>query len=321
MKNQNLPMLSIVVPCCNEEAVIPDFMNEIAIVLNEMNGVDYELIFVDDGSDDATLSLLREFAKGDAHVRYISFSRNFGKEAAMLAGLEISSGDYVAVMDVDLQHPPALLPGMYAAITEEGYDCAATRRESRRGEPLIRSFFARKFYRLINKISRTEIVEGACDYRLMTRQFVDAVLSLKEYNRFSKGIFGWVGFKTKWISFENLPRAAGDAKWSLWRLFLYAVDGIIGFSTAPLAIASISGILFCISAFLGVLFIVIRWLIMGDPVAGWASTACIILFASGVQLFCLGILGQYLAKSYMETKRRPRYIIRESSHINNNTEI
>ena len=313
MPNKRLPMLSVVVPCYNEEDAIPIFLGEITKVLSDMKSVDYELVFVDDGSHDATLSILRKLSKGYSRVRYVSFSRNFGKEAAMLAGLETAVGDYVAVMDIDLQDPPDLLPEMYDAIVNEGFDCAAARRDTRKCEPPIRSFFAGKFYRLINKISDTEIVDGARDYRLMTRQVVDAVLSLKEYNRFSKGIFGWVGFKTKWLSYDNLPRAAGNAKWNFWKLFLYAIDGIIGFSTVPLAIASISGILFCILSFFGIIFIVARWLLFGDPVAGWASTVCIVLFASGVQLFCVGILGQYLAKNYMESKQRPIYIIQESS--------
>jgi len=243
MPNKDLPMLSIVVPCYNEEDAIPVFLGEITTVLFGMKkDVNYELVFVDDGSKDATLSILRQFSKDDRHVRYISFSRNFGKESAMLAGLEAVSGDFVAVMDVDLQDPPNLLPQMYEAIEGEGFDCVATRRVTRKGEPPIRSLFTRIFYRLINKISKTEIVDGARDYRLMTRQVVDAILSLKEYNRFSKGIFEWVGFDTKWISYDNLPRAAGTTKWSFWGLFSYAIDGIIGFSTVPLAISSFLGI-------------------------------------------------------------------------------
>jgi len=306
--------LSIIVPCYNEEEVIPVYYNEVTKVLSDMKTVEYELIFIDDGSRDNTLSILRSLSESDPYVRYISFSRNFGKEAAMLAGLETALGDYIAIMDVDLQDPPNLLPEMYNAIVNEGYDCVATRRGTRKGEPPIRSFFARKFYKLISKLSKTEIVEGARDYRFMTRQFVDAVLSLKEYNRFSKGIFGWVGFKTKWISYDNLPRAAGATKWSFWKLFLYAVDGIIGFSVAPLAIASITGIVFCLFSFAGLIFIFVRALLFGDPVPGWVSTACIILFESGIQLFCVGILGQYIAKNYMETKRRPVYIVREQNN-------
>ena len=231
----------------------------------------------------------------------------------MLAGLEQAAGDFVAIMDVDLQDPPELLPEMLEAIVAEGFDCVATRRVTRKGEPRIRSFFARRFYKLINRISQAEIVEGARDYRIMTRQVVDAVLSLKEYNRFSKGIFAWVGFKTKWIAYDNTPRVAGETKWSFWKLLKYAFDGIIGFSTAPLAIASFTGVLFCIIALFGVVFIFVRRLVFGDPVAGWASIVSIVLFASGVQLFCVGILGQYLAKNYLESKRRPIYIIQEMS--------
>ncbi|MCL2563684.1 MAG: glycosyltransferase family 2 protein [Oscillospiraceae bacterium] len=305
--------ISLVIPCYNEEANIPLFTEAITAVEREMPGVTFELVFVDDGSADATLSALRGLSKADSRVRYLSFSRNFGKEAAMFAGLKAATGDYIALIDADLQHPPALLPEMYAAITEEGFDCAATRRISRRGEPKIRSFFARKFYRLVNKISQTEIIDGATDYRMMTRQMVDAILSLEEYNRFSKGLFSWVGFSTKWIPFENIPRVHGETKWSFWSLFSYSLDGIIAFSVRPLAISSLFGILFCFFALLGSAFIVVRWLIFGDPVAGWASTVCIILFATGIQLFCTGILGQYVAKSYLETKNRPIYITKESS--------
>lgn len=318
--NSDLPILSVIVPCFDEEDAIPLFISEITYVFSDMKNVEYELVFIDDGSRDATVSVLRRFSKSDSHIRYVSLSRNFGKEAAMLAGLEAAVGDFVAIMDVDLQDPPSLLPEMYKAIVCEGFDIAATRRATRKGEPPIRSFFAKMFYRLINKISQTEIVEGARDFRLMTRQVTDAILSLKEYNRFSKGIFGWVGFKTKWISYDNLPRAAGKSKWNFWKLFLYATDGIIGFSTAPLAIASILGILFCVLSFIGVFFIVVRWFISGDPVAGWASIVCIVLFVGGLQLFCVGILGNYLAKNYMESKHRPIYIIMETNtcHMTDN---
>ena len=311
--NGRTQLLSIVIPCYNEEEAIPIFIEAITPILAGIEGVDYELIFVNDGSKDETLSILRRISGENAHMRYISLSRNFGKEAAMLAGLTESAGDYVAIMDVDLQDPPELLPEMYNAIVKEGYDCAATRRGTRKGESSIRSFFARRFYSLIIKLSHTEIVDGARDFRLMTRQVVDAVLSMKEYNRFSKGIFGWVGFDTKWFTFNNLQRSAGTTKWSFWKLFQYAIDGIIAFSTAPLAIASITGILFFVLSIFGIVFIIVRWLIFGDPVAGWASTVCIILFVSGVQLFSVGILGQYLAKNYMETKNRPIYIIKEKS--------
>ena len=313
MESNILPLLSVIVPCYNEEDVLPIFLERVSAVLSGMTSVRYELVIVDDGSKDGTLQILRSTCANDDHVRYLSLSRNFGKDAAMLAGLEAAAGDYIAVIDADLQHPPELLPEMYDSIVNMGYDCVSTRRVSRKGEPLIRSFFARRFYKLIRRISRIEIVDGAVDFRLMTRQVADAILSLREYNRFSKGIFSWVGFNTKWIAFENSARVAGKAKWSFWQLFLYAVDGIIGFSTAPLAIASISGILFCLLAFAGVLFIIIRWLLFGDPVAGWASIVCIVLFASGIQLFCVGILGQYLAKNYLETKNRPIYIVKETS--------
>ena len=305
--------ISVIIPCYNEEEAIPIFYNEITSVFASMNDVEYELLFVDDGSNDRTLSVIKKLSNDDAKARYISFSRNFGKEAAMLAGLEASSGDYIAIMDADMQDPPSLLPEMYETIINEGYDIVATRRVARKGEPKIRSFFANRFYKFINKVSHTEIVNGARDFRLMTRQVVDEIIKLKEYNRFSKGIFGWVGFKTKWISYENQPRVAGKTTWSFWKLFLYAVDGIIGFSAAPLALASILGIIFFILAFLGIVFIIVRWLLIGDPVDGWASTICIVLFVSGVQLFCVGILGQYMSKTYMETKQRPIYIIKDKS--------
>jgi len=299
-------IISLVVPCFNEEDSIPLFLNRTRDVESSMPGVEFELIFIDDGSLDKTLEVLR-----NTGVRYISFSRNFGKEAALLAGLEASTGDYVAVIDADLQHPPELLPQMYKGISQEGYDCVATRRVNRHGEPRIRSFFAKGFYKLVNKISETQMVDGATDYRLMTRQMVDAVLSLREYNRFSKGLFSWVGFNTKWIEFENQPRVAGNTTWSFGSLFLYSLDGITAFSIRPLAIASFFGVLFCIAAFIGAVFVVVRWLLFGDPVQGWATIVCLILFVGGVQLFTTGILGQYLAKSYLETKGRPVYIVKE----------
>jgi len=306
-----LQKISVVVPCYNEEESIPLFLDETLKVASTMEGVTFELIFVDDGSSDGTLRVLRALAKEHSEVQYISLSRNFGKEAALLAGLERSTGDFVAVMDADLQHPPEFLPQMYKGIVEEGYDCVATRRISRAGEPRIRSFFSKRFYRLINRIAETEMVDGATDYRLMTRQMVNAILSLKEYNRFSKGLFSWVGFSTKWIPFENVPRVAGDTKWSFWKLLLYSMDGVVGFSVKPLAISSFMGILFFLLSLLGAAFIIVRWLVFGDPVQGWASTVCIILFVSGTQLFCTGILGQYVAKSYLETKGRPIYIVKE----------
>lgn len=308
-------LLSIVVPCYNEQEALPYFYKEICRVAEEMkssHGADFEFIFVDDGSKDKTLSIARELHKQDARVRYISFSRNFGKEAGILAGLEASKGDYVAMMDADLQDPPALLPQMLDALLEEDYDCAATRRTNRKGEPPIRSFFARMFYKIINRLSDADIVDGARDYRLMRRRMVDAILALPEYNRFSKGIFGWVGFKTKWLEYVNVERVAGETKWSFWKLFLYSLEGIVAFTTAPLALASLIGIIFCVLAFVMILFIIVRTLLFGDPTSGWPSMVCIIFLCSGVQLFCMGVLGQYLAKTYMEVKRRPVYIVRET---------
>ena len=308
-------LLSIVVPCYNEQEALPYFYKEICRVAEEMkssHGADFEFIFVDDGSRDNTLAIARELHKQDARVRYISFSRNFGKEAGILAGLEAAKGDYVAMMDADLQDPPALLPQMLDALLEEDYDCAATRRTNRKGEPPIRSFFARMFYKIINRLSDADIVDGARDYRLMRRRMVDAILALPEYNRFSKGIFGWVGFKTKWLEYVNVERVAGETKWSFWKLFLYSLEGIVAFTTAPLALASLIGIIFCVLAFVMILFIIVRTLLFGDPTSGWPSLVCIIFLCSGVQLFCMGVLGQYLAKTYMEVKHRPVYIVRET---------
>lgn len=305
--------ISIVVPCHNEQESLPYFYKEITRVADLMPEVTLEVILVDDGSKDGTLAEMRRLAAEDSRFRYLSFSRNFGKEAAMYAGLKHASGDFVAIMDADLQDPPALLPEMYKAVTEEGYDSAATRRVTRKGEPPIRSFFARLFYKLMNRISQTEIVDGARDYRLMNRKFVDALLSMSEYNRFSKGLFGWVGFKTKWLAFENVERVAGETKWPFWKLFKYSIEGIVAFSTAPLVLSSLFGLLCCMVAFIFVVVIVVRKLTFGDPVDGWASTACIILFVGGVQMLCIGILGQYLSKTYLETKNRPIYIIGESS--------
>ena len=308
-------LLSIVVPCYNEQEALPYFYKEICRVAEEMkssHGADFEFIFVDDGSKDKTLSIARELHRQDERVRYISFSRNFGKEAGILAGLEAAKGDYVAMMDADLQDPPALLPQMLDALLEEDYDCAATRRTNRKGEPPIRSFFARMFYKIINRLSDADIVDGARDYRLMRRRMVDAILALPEYNRFSKGIFGWVGFKTKWLEYVNVERVAGETKWSFWKLFLYSLEGIVAFTTAPLALASLIGIIFCVLAFVMILFIIVRTLLFGDPTSGWPSMVCIIFLCSGVQLFCMGVLGQYLAKTYMEVKHRPVYIVRET---------
>jgi glycosyltransferase involved in cell wall biosynthesis len=304
--------ISIIVPSYNEEESLPLFYEEINKITNEMKKVDFEFIFVNDGSRDNTLNILRAFSKKDKRVRYISFSRNFGKEAAMFAGLENVTGDYAVIMDADLQDPPSLLPQMYKIITEEDYDSVATRRVSREGEPRIRSFFARAFYKLINKISKADIVDGARDFRLMSRQMVDAIVEMREYNRFSKGIFGWVGFKTKWLEFKNIERVAGTTKWSFWKLFIYSIEGIIAFSTVPLVIASLFGMLFLFLSFILIIFIIIRTLVFGDPTSGWPSLACIIFFVSGIQLFCTGIIGQYLAKTYLETKKRPIYIVKET---------
>ena len=304
--------ISIIVPCYNEEEAMPLFYEEISKTASTFDKVDFEFIFVNDGSRDRTLEVARELAKKDKRVRYISFSRNFGKEAAMLAGLEYAEGDYVAIMDADLQDPPSMLHEMYDGIRNEGYDCVATRRVNRKGEPPIRSFFAKCYYKLINKISDTEIVDGARDYRLMSRQMVDSILSLKEYNRFSKGIFSWVGYNTKWLEYRNVERVAGTTKWNFWKLFLYSLESIVAFSTVPLAISSIIGILFFLISMIMIVFIVVRTLTFGDPVAGWPSLVCIIFFVSGIQLFCIGIIGQYLSKLYLEVKGRPVYIVKET---------
>lgn len=305
--------VSLVIPCYNEEEVLPYFYKEFVSVASELRDVDTEVIFVNDGSKDRTLEIIKGFAEKDERIKYISFSRNFGKEAAIYAGFEHAKGDYVAMMDADLQDPPALLPEMLKAVREEGYDSAATRRVTRKGEPPVRSFFARRFYRLMNRISTTEIMDGARDYRLMNRKFVNAIMSMKEYNRFSKGIFGWVGFRTKWIEFENVERRAGETKWSFWKLLVYSLEGIIGFSTAPLALASIFGFIVCAIALIFLIFILVRTLCFGDPVAGWPSMTCIILLLGGIQLFCMGILGMYLSKTYLETKGRPIYICGETN--------
>lgn len=306
-------LLSVIVPCYNEEESIKLFYKEIKKVSKEMNYVDFEFIFVNDGSKDNTLSIIKNLRKKDKRVKYIDFSRNFGKEAAMLAGLEYSKGDYVTLMDADLQDPPSLLSEMYRLITEEGYDSVGTRRVTRIGEPPIRSFFARMFYKIINKMSKIEMVDGARDYRLMTRKMTDAILSLKEYNRYSKGLFSFVGFDTKWLEYENRKRVAGETKWSFWKLFIYAIDGICAFSTVPLVISTIIGFLFCIISFIMILFIIAKTLIYGDSVSGWPSLVCIIFMVSGIQLFCMGIMGEYLAKTYLETKKRPIYIVKEQS--------
>ena len=307
-----MSMLSVIVPCYNEEVNIAPFYEELMKHVSFLAERDMELevLYIDDGSRDCTVQEIRKLREADERVHMVSFSRNFGKEAAMYAGLENAVGDYVVFMDVDLQDPPSLLAEMFSYI-EQGYDTVATRRVSRKGEPPIRSFFARRFYRLMKRISRTEIMDGARDYRLMTRQVVDAILSMKEYNRFTKGIFGWVGFETKWLEYENVERARGETKWSFWKLFVYSLDGIAAFSTVPLMLASVVGVFFCLIAFLMIIFIIVRKLIFGDPVSGWPSLVCIILMTSGVQFFCTGILGQYLAKTYMEVKNRPIYLVKE----------
>ena len=306
--------ISVVVSCFNEEEALPFFYKEIKKLEKEMNYVDFEYIFVDDGSKDKTLSIIKDFSKKDKKVKYLSFSRNFGKESAMYAGLKYSKGDYVTLMDADLQDPPALLPEMYKYIKEEGYDQVGTRRSNRKGEPIIRSFFARMFYKLINKMSKVEMVDGARDYRLMSRQVVDSILSLEEYNRYSKGLFSFVGYKTKWLDYNNVERVAGKTKWSFWKLFKYAIEGITAFSTVPLAIASFLGVIMCLIALVFIVVIIVKTIIYGDPVGGWPSLSCIILFTSGVQLLCIGIIGQYLSKTYLESKNRPIYIVKEKDN-------
>ena len=305
-------LLSVIVPCYNEEENIYDFYNELRknVPFFEINKLEIEVIYIDDGSKDKTVEKIKELALEDQRVHLISFSRNFGKEAAICAGLRKARGDYAVLMDCDLQDPPSLLPEMFRYIWE-GYDSVATLRVTRKGEPLIRSLFAHMFYWIINKISKTEIVNGARDYRLMTRQVVDAILAMVEYNRFTKGIFGWVGYETKWLEYDNIERKRGETKWSFGKLFLYSIDGITAFSTAPLAIASFMGVLFCAISFMIIVFIIMRKLMLGDPTSGWPSIVCIILMCSGVQLFCLGIVGQYLSKAYMEVKQRPIYLVKE----------
>ena len=305
--------VTLIVPCYNEEESLPIFYRAVSEVMDSLPDYSFTLLLVNDGSKDGTLAQMRALSASDARVRYLSFSRNFGKEAAMYAGFCNAKTDYVAVMDADMQDPPSLLPQMLAILEEGEYDSVATRRVTREGEPPIRSFYARAFYKLINRISDADIVDGARDFRLMKREMVEAIVSMCEYNRFSKGIFGWIGFKTMWLPYKNVERAAGETKWSFWGLFKYSIDGIVNFSQAPLSIASMAGLAFTVIAFLMILFIVVRKLLFGDPVAGWASTICIILFIGGVQLLCMGIIGQYLAKTYMEVKRRPHYIIAESS--------
>ena len=308
-----MPTLSLIVPCFNEQESLRSFMKELCTVLAGLDEVTPEVILVNDGSSDGTLQVMRELSAELDFVRYVSFSRNFGKESAMLAGFAESKGDYVAVMDADLQDPPALLPEMLRVVREEGYDCAGTRRITRKGEPPVRSFFARVFYRFINMVSRTQLVDGARDYKLLSRKAVDALLSMPEYNRFSKGLYEWIGFRTKWLEYENVERVAGETKWSFWKLFKYSLEGIMAFTTVPLALASLLGMLCMLVALLVIVLLCVRHVIWNNPVHGWDSLVCIIVFLSGLQLFCVGIIGQYLSRMYMEVKRRPHYIIAERS--------
>ena len=303
--------LTLVVPAYNEEEAIPIFYKEAKKVEEKLPQVEVEYLFIDDGSSDATLDVLRRLSEEDGMVHYVSLSRNFGKESAIYAGLQKASGEYVAIMDADLQDPPALLPQMLLGIMEEGYDCVGSRRVSRKGEPPVRSFFARLFYKIMNKMSHTEVVDGARDFQMMNRKVVEAILGMGEYNRFSKGIFGWIGFKKKWMEYENIERVAGETKWSFWSLLLYALDGIVAFSTFPLVLVSILGLVFCVAAFIAIVFIIVRTLVFGDPTSGWPSMVCIIMLVSGVQLLCMGIIGQYMAKTYLETKKRPLYLVEE----------
>ena len=305
--------ISIVVPCYNEEEVLPLFYKAMKREEKKMKSLLFEYILVDDGSRDHTLEVMEDLAKRDSTVYYLSFSRNFGKEAAMYAGLEKATGDYVTIMDADLQDPPELLFKMYSGIVKEGYDCVGTRRVTRKGEPKIRSFFARRFYKIINRLSNIEMVDGARDYRLMTRQMVDAILELKEYNRYTKGLFSFVGFKTKWLEYENIERKAGKTKWNFWGLFMYALEGIVAFSTKPLMISAIIGFLFFLISFILILILVLKNILVGIPINEWLTTICVVFFVSGVQLFCMGIFGMYLSKTYLETKNRPVYIIRKTN--------
>ncbi|QFJ56309.1 glycosyltransferase family 2 protein [Pseudobutyrivibrio xylanivorans] len=304
--------ISLIIPCYNEQEALPIFYKEVTSILKSIS-FDYELLFVNDGSKDNTLQILRNLTKEDDHVKYFSFSRNFGKEAAMYAGFKNASGNYVAVMDADMQDPPSLLPQMLNILEQGEYDSVATRRVNRDGEPIIRSWFARRFYKLINKISDADIVDGARDFRLMKREMVDAICAMGEYNRFSKGIFGWIGFRTYWLPYENTERVAGETKWNFWKLFKYAIDGIINFSQAPLSVASWGGMTMTMCAFISLIVIVVRKIIFGDPVAGWASTISVVIFIGGIQLFCFGIMGQYVAKLYLESKHRPHYILSETN--------
>ena len=306
--------ISVIVSCYNEEKSVPLFYEKMEEVIKEFKNTEFEYIFVDDGSKDNTINIIKSLREHDEKVRYISFSRNFGKEAAMLAGLEAATGNYVTLMDADLQDPPDLLKKMFNILKTEDYDQVATRRVTRKGEPVIRSFFSRMFYKMIDKFTDFEMVDGARDYRLMKSEVKDAIIDMKEYNRYSKGLFSFVGFKTKWIEYENVKRVAGETKWSFWKLFKYALEGITAFSTAPLAVASIMGILFCLIALFFIIFIIVKTVVFGDPTSGWPSLACIIVFIGGIQLLSLGIIGQYLSKTYLEVKNRPVYIIRETEN-------
>ena len=304
--------ISLLIPCYNEEESVPLFYKEVTKVLKKIV-YEYELLFINDGSTDKTLEVLKKLAEKDQRVKYLSFSRNFGKEAAMYAGFCNAEGDYIAVMDADMQDPPCLLPDMIKYLESGEYDSVATRRVNRQGEPKIRSWFARKFYKIINHISDSDIVDGARDFRMMRREMVDSIIAMSESNRFSKGIFGWLGFKTYWLPYENVERVAGETKWNFWKLFKYAIDGIINFSEVPLSIASWFGIIMTFIDFIFIVLIIVRKLCFGDPVSGWASTACIIIFVGAIQLFCMGVMGQYIAKTYTEVKKRPHYIISETN--------
>lgn len=305
--------VSLIIPCYNEEQALPIFAGELDKVRQELRQYDFEVLMVNDGSSDKTLETMKKISEEYDYFKYLSFSRNFGKEAAMYAGFCNADGDYVAVMDADMQDPPSLLPEMLGILEQGEYDSVATRRVTRKGEPPIRSWFARMFYKIINKISDADVVDGARDFRLMKAEMKDAIVSMCEYNRFSKGIFGWIGFRTKWLEYENVERVAGETKWNFWKLFKYALDGIINFSEAPMSIASGFGIFCTFVAFVMMLFVFIRKLVWGDPVAGWPSLVCIILFVSGLQFLCIGIMGKYIAKTYMETKGRPHYIISDTN--------
>lgn len=308
--------VTLIVPCYNEAEALPLFQEQLNTVIHTLDSYRFEILLINDGSTDDTLSVMKKICNADESYKYISFSRNFGKEAAMYAGFCNSDGDYTAVMDADMQDPPSLLPEMLVCLETEDYDSVATRRVSRKGEPPIRSFFARKFYRLINKISDADVVDGARDFRLMKKEMVDSIVAMCEYNRFSKGIFGWIGFKTKWIEYENVSRIAGETSWSFWGLLKYAIDGIINFSETPMSIASGLGMFLTFVSFVMIIFIIIRKAVFGDPVAGWPSLVCIILFISGLQFLCMGIMGKYMAKTYLEVKNRPHYIVAETNKEN-----